>query len=729
MATLLFSAIGTAVGGPLGGVLGALVGQQVDKAIIGGGSVSGPRLKELEVTTSSYGAALSRHYGRMRVPGSIIWSTDLQEASETQGGKGQPDVTTYNYSVSLAVALASRPISGIGRIWADGKLLRGEAGDLKAGGTMRIYTGEADQDPDPLIASVEGQNRCPAYRGLAYVVFEDLDLSEFYNRLPALTFEVIADNGFSLGSIVAEIVDDVDADLPLDGLDGFSCNGPLADTLRQLDPMYPIDADANGPQIILARERLQTAPIALPEAAISVADGDFGGMSGYARRRLPLRERPPEILRYYDIDRDYLPGLQRSAGRPGPGQPNTVELAASMSAANARILVEQTKQKADWSRDRLSWRSTQLDPAVAPGSIVTVPGHLGRWRVDEWEWRETGVEMSLERVVPTGADQTPPGPVDPGRINPVEDLPAPPTSLMAFELPWDGNGSSDTPQILAAVSSNASNWSGAALFVDDGSGALQSLGASGRTRSIMGSAVDVLAATNPLLFDRHNTVTVELIADDMNLANATSAQLAAGWNKALLGTEILQFALAEPLGNRQWRVSGLLRGRGGTENALDSHLSGENFVLLDSKPKLLDAALVGTIPGTQITAAGRGDPEPVSSAIALKGATLRPLSPVHPQADALQDGSLKLSWTRRARGAWAWPDGIETPLREEFEQYLVTYGPIDAPIAAWNPGSTSLLLSAQDIVDLQSALPAGAFHVRQQGSFAISDPLLITALP
>ena len=69
MATLVFSAIGTALGGPLGGVVGALLGQQVDNAIIGNGHVRGPRLKELEVTTSSYGSAIARHYGRMRVPG------------------------------------------------------------------------------------------------------------------------------------------------------------------------------------------------------------------------------------------------------------------------------------------------------------------------------------------------------------------------------------------------------------------------------------------------------------------------------------------------------------------------------------------------------------------------------------------------------------------------------------------------------------------------------------
>lgn len=726
MATLLFSAIGTTLGGPLGGVVGALLGRQVDNAILGNGHARGPRLNELEVTASSYGSVIARHYGRMRVPGTIIWSTDLAESSESNGGKGRPDVTTYSYSVSFAVALASRPIIGVGRIWADGRLLRGEAGDLKVPGTMRIHTGQSDQAPDPAIAAKEGAANCPAYRGLAYVVFEDLELADFYNRLPALTFEVIADDeGFSLADIVGELIENVDADLPLTELGGFTCEGLIADTLRQLQPIYPIDTDANGTKMIFARERLQDAAILLPEAAISVEDGAFGGGSGYARQRMPLPERSPEVLRYYDIDRDYLPGLQRSAGRPSPGQPQTMELPAALSATNARTLVEMLKQKANWYRDQLSWRCSQIDASVVPGAVVSVPGQPGRWRVEEWEWRPEGVELSMRRVVPTGADSAPSGPTEPGRINPVVDLPAPPTTVFAFELPWDGTGSPSTPQIYAAASSNGANWSGAALFVDDGTGDLQSLGPSGRSRSIVGFAVDALAATNPLLIDRTNSVTIQLIAGDMNLANATNAQLAAGWNKALLGDEVLQFSRVEALGGGLWRLFGLFRGRGGTEAAVANHAAGERFVLLDQKPRILDAAIVGTIAGTEVVAAGQGDAEPVGSSITLHGITLKPLVPVHGRSEWLADGSLKVTWVRRARGAWFWSDGIDVPLVEDRERYLLTFGSADVFVATWLVDSNQLVLTALQIAALLAANPDGGFHVRQQGSFAVSAPLSI----
>ena len=91
MATLVFTAIGTALGGPLGGALGSLIGSQIDGAVIGSPRREGARLKELAVTTSSYGTPIARHYGTMRAAGSIIWSTDLVESSERSGGgKGNP---------------------------------------------------------------------------------------------------------------------------------------------------------------------------------------------------------------------------------------------------------------------------------------------------------------------------------------------------------------------------------------------------------------------------------------------------------------------------------------------------------------------------------------------------------------------------------------------------------------------------------------------------------------
>lgn len=728
MATLVLTAVGSLFG-PLGGAIGAVIGRQIDGRILGPSSAKGPRLKELSVTTSSYGQIVARHYGRMRVGGSIIWSTDLVEHKDKSGGgKGRPKVTTYSYSVSFAVALSSRPLQTVGRIWADGNLLRGQAGDMKAAGSFRLHSGLRDQPPDPLIAAAEGAGGCPAFRGIAYCVFEDLDLSDFGNRIPALTFEVIADEGeVSLLHVVRDAIDDADAEVSLPGLAGLSVEGSLRDAVGMLEPAFPLDCDGTGDTIVFLPERLQASPILLGEPAISVDDGEFGSNEGRRRKVLPQPAERPGALRYYDTDRDYQPGLQRAPGRGLPGETGVVELPGALSAPAARALSERIFRHDTWSRQTLSWRTATLDPAVRPGALVTVPGEAGTWRVREWEWRASGVELALHRLPPDAATTS--SASDPGRANLPADLALTPTALAAFELPWDGFGQGDTTTVFAAVSSSSAGWTGAALFADHGDGELAPLGPSGRTRSIIGTTVDALPERSTHLIDRHSQLEINLIDPAFTLATATLRQLIQGANRALVGSEIVQFASAVPLGEGRWRLGTFLRGRGGTEAAVGSHISGEPFVLLDTGPLGLDPALVGSLPGTTIVALGRGDAAPVDASIGLRGITLRPLTPVHPRRSILPDGSLELRWTRRARGSFLWNDGIDIPLNEQGEAWRIGFGPPSAPIASWETTEPRLALSPATLAQLVAADPAAGFHVYQRGSLALSEPLSLGLLP
>jgi len=729
MATLVFSALGTLIGGPLGGAIGALVGQQVDHAIIGSGTREGPKLKELAVTTSSYGTAVPRIFGTMRVPGTIIWATDLVEHRDKSGGKGKPSVVSYSYSASFAVALSSRALSGegagIGRIWADGNLLRGSGGDLKAAGAMRFYPGTAHQDIDPLIAAAEGVAGCPAYRGMAYVVFEDLQLGDFGNRIPTLSFEVMAgDSELELADLVDGIIDEVSAAVPLIGIVGLSCDGPVIDLLSGLDPAIPFDCDVSGDTLVLGRQE-SGLPARLGEATASAADDAFGSQFGFSRKRLPPPASAPEVIRYYDVERDFQIGLQRAPGKPAAGQPQSLELPAALYAADARRIAADVARRSSWARQSLSWRTAELDPAIGPGKLVVVPDCPGIWRVNDWEWREAGVEMTLWRAV--AAASTVPV-ADPGRFNAPADNSNGPTILRAFELPWDGTGSGQSPHLFAATSSPAGGWNGAALYADEGDGQLVALGSASRLRAIVGVVADPLGSGSSLLFDRQSAIVVDLASTDLELIPATVEQLARGANRALIGSEIIQFAAASALGNGRWLLTGLLRGRGGTESAIAGHAPGESFVLIDGNMTALDPNLVGSGVTTVIAAIGLADLDPVRSEIACRGLSLRPLSPVHPRIATDPSGDLQMSWIRRARGAWSWLDGVDVPLGEQAEEYVVTLGDVEVPIATWSVIAPALILPAATLTQLRPAGIGAAFQVRQRGSYALSEGLLLTHL-
>jgi len=124
----------------------------------------------------------------MRLGGQVIWATEfLETVRRRRSGKGgsKPSTNEFSYSVSLAIALCEGEILRVGRIWADGNEI--SANDLN----LRVYPGSETQLPDPKIEAVQGAGLAPAYRGLAYVVIEDLELAPYGNRVPQFNFEIV----------------------------------------------------------------------------------------------------------------------------------------------------------------------------------------------------------------------------------------------------------------------------------------------------------------------------------------------------------------------------------------------------------------------------------------------------------------------------------------------------------------------------------------------------------
>lgn len=720
MATLILGALGTALGGPLGGALGALAGRQIDGQVLGSGRREGPRLKDLAITTSTYGQPIARPVGRMRVQGTIIWATALQERSATSGGKGQPRTTDYSYAISFAVMLASHPIERVGRIWADGNLLRGAAGDLKTGGAMRFYRGHGDQPSDALMAAALG-SLCPAYRGRAHVVFEELQLADFGNRIPALSFEVFAGSGDDLLGVLLEPVGAVaDAGTAIAGLEGFALEGgAVAQSLTLLDRIERLIPDATATPLRLRSVASTGAIRELPEPVVA-ADGDFGRAAGTRRQWQGEDADGIAGLRYYDVERDYQPGVQRHATRAPSGLESLLEFPAALSSQAARALAERIAARRAGSRERIHVRVAELDPALRPGTRVRLAGSTASWLIEGWEWRETGVELELVRHVPRAvADQS----ASPGAPWLAPDRLPGATLFEAFELPWDGRSTLQRGTVYAALAAESGRWSGATIYADR-EGALIALATAGPARAVMGRLRGPLGASPSLMLEDKAQLTVRLADPDMVLAPTTRTGIANGENRLLVGGEVLQFRDAVEPEPGEWILTGLLRGRGGTEGAaLEGHDAGASVILLDERLVALDAALVGA--AETLAAIGQADAEPIFSAIALRGISDRPPTPVHARSDHAADGALVLRWIRRARGAWHWPDAVDVPLVEERERYEVGCGPVANPLALYQ---TEVPQFALDPVML-AALPAGTLiWVRQIGSYGRSPALLLATL-
>lgn len=724
MATLLLTAVGTMVGGPLGGAIGALAGRQVDGMLVGNQSREGPRLKQLSVTTSSYGQPIPRHFGRMRSAGTIIWATDLVERSESSGGgKGKPKTTSYSYSVSFAVALSSQPIQSVGKIWADGNLLRGTDGKLKTAGSLRIYTGHRNQQPDPLIEADEGFDT-PAFRELAYVVFEDLELGDFGNRIPSLSFELVGpeQGDISLAQIVPGSSSTGNAS-ELTGLGGFADEGgELGGTLALFEELFGLSCTADGAGLSLSRVEVDPdkTPL-LPEEVYPHDQSRDKGVEGREHARAHHERRQPFALRYYDESRDYQLGIQRSFGQAANGKERVIEFPGAFAPAAARALCLAMARKARWQRERIVWRVAELDPQFSPGSVVRVPDHSGFWLIESWEWLDRGVQLALRRVAQASALAIS---TDAGSPYLPIDLPLAHSRLLAFELPLENAESGASGSYFAALSSDGAGWPGAALYLDQ-SGTLAPLAAERRVRSVIGTLAEPLAPSASVILERKADLVLDLPASDLSFASTTIGGLASGANRLLVGQEILQFTLAQQLSATRWRLTGLLRGRGGTEHiAAIGHSAGADAVLLDDTLVRLDpAAIDGS--NVSIVAIGLGDAQPAQHTLAPSGVSRNPPAPVHARHTILANGNWRTSWIRRARGQWRWLSQVDVPLVEERELNEVGLGSVTAPFAIWASDMPELEIDAASLATLAAEHGPAPLWVRQVGTLGKSPATLI----
>lgn len=394
-----------------------------------------------------------------------------------------------------------------------------------------------------------------------------------------------------------------------------------------------------------------------------------------------------------------------------------------VAAAPLKALAGSALSRGQWARRRakicLPWTALDLRPAT----LVSLPDDDSVWRVSSVSLNRMVVEAELV-ANPVGSTALPVADPGSGLLQP--DRPHGPTALHLFDLPVLDDETAFAPRVAVAAAGVEHGWKRANLLtsIDDGS-TWQEAGSTAAAAT-MGRTLTRLETGSSLIEDRLSTLDIELLHDGMVLHDADRVALLSGENAAIVGQEIVQFARAEPIGPASYRLSGLLRGRRGTEWAMGAHIAGEPFVLLDAQTIALLPVPAGTA-RVRLLASGVGDDTPASAALDLAGEAIRPLAPVHLCASKDADGGLRVSWIRRSRNGWRWIDGVDAPLGEEREAYHVTVEPdVGAAISAETaipeyrlPGDVRDLLHASGASRL-------TISIRQVGSHAVSRPCRLT---
>lgn len=192
---------GFAVGGPTGAqigfALGSLVGNAVDPI-----EMQGRKLGDAPTQVAAEGGARAIVYGKGCIRATVVIERGgrrVIKQRDRSGGKGGGPTTINERALwTFAIGLGE-PVAAILRIWENEKLVYDvtptstiQSDTTSFAERFRFYDGSETQLPDPALEALHGAGNAPYYRGTAYMVFPQYDLTDFGETVPTYRVEVAA---------------------------------------------------------------------------------------------------------------------------------------------------------------------------------------------------------------------------------------------------------------------------------------------------------------------------------------------------------------------------------------------------------------------------------------------------------------------------------------------------------------------------------------------------------
>lgn len=430
---------------------------------------------------------------------------------------------------------------------------------------------------------------------------------------------------------------------------------------------------------------------------------------------LPRRLR----VHYAQVDMNYEQGEQ-SASRlsVGTDQVQDVELAIAMGDNRAAQTAEVLLYDAWISRNRYETILDQSFLALEPADAIEAPvdGRMERLRIVDTDYSlpglirlalvrdDDGVYESYAIGAPaaysgtTGSNISVPGTAD----------------LVLLDLPLLRDADNDAGYYAAVQATGSTSFGGAVLYRSPDGGTTYDSVATFTLEATIGELTDALPAGPTTIIDEGNELLVDGLATDA-LESISETSLLAGLNAAAIGAdgrwEVIQFRDAELVGSPPaWRLTGLLRGRRGTEWAIGLSQAGDRFVLLDSAIARvpLNVSAIGAERLHKPVLAGTSLEATTAVAFTGRGVALEPFAGVHVEGTR-DPGDLTITWTRRDRLGQELPANTDIPMSEASESYEVDILSTDSPpdvlrtLTATSPSVT--YTEAQQAEDFGSPVP------------------------
>lgn len=256
-----------------------------------------------------------------------------------------------------------------------------------------------------------------------------------------------------------------------------------------------------------------------------------------------------------------------------------------------------------------------------------------------------------------------------------------------------------------------STFTSSALFISYDLGVTYSLVTSTSLTPPIGNTIGTLGPYyGGNTFDTINSLTVYLRSG--TLASVSELALLTGANAAVIGSEIIQFKTATLTAPKTYVLTGLLRGRKGTEHLINAHQISDDFIFIDSaiwKSVPIDNSRIGLTNTYKTVSVGLNLESVGTDGFKVTGRRLECYSPVHIGGGLNSDGSISIKWIRRNRLDAQWRDLVDVPMSEVSEAYEIEILSPDLTVKRTITGLTSQTAnyqSANIVTDFPNGLPS-----------------------
>lgn len=177
-----------------------------------------------------------------------------------------------------------------------------------------------------------------------------------------------------------------------------------------------------------------------------------------------------------------------------------------------------------------------------------------------------------------------------------------------------------------------------------------------------------------MVFDEVNHLDIYLSHGPVPTSAASKVAVLNGANLALWGSELIGFRDVASLGSNRYRLSMLLRGRWGTEWAMNTHQLNDPFILLSLstvRRVTQDSVDLNVNKFYRGVTIGQNLQQAMTRGFANTGAGLKPYAPCHIVGSRDGSNNLTVTWVRRTRYSGEWMDVVEVGLGEDTEAYEV----------------------------------------------------------